>query len=345
MRLALVTIIPYWVGKNGQFVHINALVEFLAARTELSVYYLGSEATPHPAHYSLHHFPCEEERGAALLSFALHVHKARYDIAILEYLYLYWLAEFFTPPTKVYLHAHELLSARTEAYTAFGRTPHLPITPELERKILGTFAKVIFAQEEEAEKAAAWIGRERCAVCWHPVSESKSFFIRENVESIRFLGSRVLPNQDGIRWFHDHVLPLLGDLGEKCSVHGSIADAHALRAACPHLPFAGVVEDLDAFYQEADIVINPLLYGSGLKIKTVEALGYSRPLVTTPAGAQGLRRESGRSFLVADTPHAFADALLELAHSRQKRQQLSLAAHAYCREVFTPERCFQALLQ
>jgi hypothetical protein len=63
-----------------------------------------------------------------------------------------------------------------------------------------------------------------------------------------------------------------------------------------HLDEAGVirlgpVEDLENLYRQARVVINPAVAGTGLKIKTLEALSYLRPIITWPNGTDGLARE------------------------------------------------------
>ena len=50
----------------------------------------------------------------------------------------------------------------------------------------------------------------------------------------------------------------------------------------------GRVDDLSELYRSARVVINPVLAGTGLKIKTVEALSRLRPIVTWPTGVEGL---------------------------------------------------------
>jgi hypothetical protein len=50
----------------------------------------------------------------------------------------------------------------------------------------------------------------------------------------------------------------------------------------------GSVDDLTALYRKARVVINPAVAGTGLKIKTLEALCHLRPIVTWPSGSEGL---------------------------------------------------------
>ena len=107
-------------------------------------------------------------------------------------------------------------------------------------------------------------------------------------------GQRDAPNVDGLRWFLDHVWqgPDLGDA--QLHVYGRVAERIPL-AAARDVVGHGLVEHLDAAYRDTDVVINPVRFGAGLKIKTVEALASGLPLVTTTEGARGPRPVCGRS--------------------------------------------------
>ena len=74
----------------------------------------------------------------------------------------------------------------------------------------------------------------------------------------------------------------------------------------------GEIADLESIYDTADIVINPIRFGTGLKIKNIEALGYSKPLVTTSVGATGMDRGVEPAFLVADNAQDFSDAVVKI---------------------------------
>ncbi len=74
----------------------------------------------------------------------------------------------------------------------------------------------------------------------------------------------------------------------------------------------GEVEDLAAAYGRADIVLNPLTIGTGLKIKMIEALGFGKAVISTPVGAEGLEEGAGKSYLLAGTPDQFARQLNRL---------------------------------
>jgi glycosyltransferase involved in cell wall biosynthesis len=83
----------------------------------------------------------------------------------------------------------------------------------------------------------------------------------------------------------------------------------------PNIEFLGFVDDLPSFYQNAKMAISPLLEGTGVKIKNIEAIEYGLPIVTTSIGAQGLERFINRGLLIADTPKNFAEAIIKLCNN------------------------------
>jgi hypothetical protein len=73
----------------------------------------------------------------------------------------------------------------------------------------------------------------------------------------------------------------------------------------------GFVDDLDALYRESAVVINPAVAGTGLKIKTLEALAHSRPVVSWPSGTDGLPAEIRPFCVVAHDWYVFAHAVVK----------------------------------
>src|SRR5262249_41810337 len=72
----------------------------------------------------------------------------------------------------------------------------------------------------------------------------------------------------------------------------------------------GPVEDVTTPYRESAIVINPAVAGTGIKIKTLDALCHSRPIVTWPSGVEGLDSSLRRFCLVAGDWYEFAERVV-----------------------------------
>ena len=74
-------------------------------------------------------------------------------------------------------------------------------------------------------------------------------------------------------------------------------------------------------------------FGTGLKIKSVEALGYGRALVTTPCGAEGLEAGAGSAFRVASDPVAFAREVSGLLAEPEAAAAVARAGHQLARSI------------
>ena len=75
------------------------------------------------------------------------------------------------------------------------------------------------------------------------------------------------------------------------------------------------VEDIRSFYARIGASIVPLLSGTGVSIKTLEAIAHGKPVVATSAGVRGLRRELYPEVHVTDDPALFARKLIDLSRS------------------------------
>ena len=120
----------------------------------------------------------------------------------------------------------------------------------------------------------------------------------------------------GARFFADAVLPLVRRRVPQVSLrlvgrtpHPSLV---SLAAADPGIVVTGAVDLAAAHIAEGQVVVVPLLHGSGTRLKILEAWAVDRPVVSTAKGCEGLRCRDGDELLVADRPEAFAAAVCRL---------------------------------
>ncbi|MEJ0015491.1 MAG: glycosyltransferase [Acetobacteraceae bacterium] len=158
-----------------------------------------------------------------------------------------------------------------------------------------------------------------------------------------FVGSFAhLPNQHGVLWFVELVLPLILARvpAARFAIVGSNPSPEVRALAGGPISVQANVSDaqLRSLYREARVAAVPLRYGAGVKLKVVEALREGLPLVTTPVGAQGL---PGLDLIVAicDEPQAFADAVCLLLTdgnlwAERSAAQVGYAASHYSEDVF-----------
>lgn len=115
-------------------------------------------------------------------------------------------------------------------------------------------------------------------------------------------------NATGLDWFLDRVWPsIAGDLAVAVGGHGSLT--HRPEIVGPRR--VGFVDDAKAFLGAARVVAIPLVGGTGISMKLVEAAAQGWPTVTTSVGVRGIDRLPP-NVVVTDDPAAFAAALRDL---------------------------------
>jgi glycosyltransferase involved in cell wall biosynthesis len=86
------------------------------------------------------------------------------------------------------------------------------------------------------------------------------------------------------------------------------------------------VEDAHAVMQRCAVFVCPILSGSGVRVKLLEAFASGIPVVSTVVGAEGLARKDGEFCLLADDPLEFARKVVALF--RQPDQAAEMAERA-----------------
>ncbi|HEX2682439.1 MAG TPA: glycosyltransferase family 4 protein, partial [Ferruginibacter sp.] len=79
--------------------------------------------------------------------------------------------------------------------------------------------------------------------------------------------------------------------------------------------YAGFVDDINLYFKGADVFINPVIDGGGIKTKVVEALGYDLSVISTASGAIGIPVEitGGKLNIIADNDwNGFAEKIISL---------------------------------
>lgn len=148
-------------------------------------------------------------------------------------------------------------------------------------------------------------------------------------------------NQDGLQWFMEEVWPLIAARRPDASftIVGknpprAMAEAAAARGLAWR--FTGFVDDIRDHARGLAYVI-PLRVGGGTRIKAFEAMAMGTPVVSTRLGVEGLPVRSGEHFLEAETPPAFADAVLALLADAALRRRLAVSARRLVEERFSHE--------
>lgn len=139
------------------------------------------------------------------------------------------------------------------------------------------------------------------------------------VDTLLFIGSfRHSPNVDALRWFTQEVFPKIIAARPTVTLHIVGSDppqSSTIWNDHPHIRLLGAVPDVRDPLQRFAVFICPVLSGSGVRVKLLEAFACGIPAVSTSVGAEGLARISGEVCELADNPDKFAAAVLHLLES------------------------------
>lgn len=149
-------------------------------------------------------------------------------------------------------------------------------------------------------------------------------------QTMLFLGSfRHLPNQEALDWFTRKVLPrvLKARPSAKLIVIGSDPPPkHSLPVMPDAIDLHGFVEDVRTPLGEYAVFICPILSGSGVRVKLLEAFAAGIPVVSTRIGAEGLAETDGEICALADDPEEFAQRIIDLFDHPDRAEAMAIRA-------------------
>jgi sugar transferase (PEP-CTERM/EpsH1 system associated) len=123
------------------------------------------------------------------------------------------------------------------------------------------------------------------------------------------------PNVDAALWFADAVLPPLRSRrpGLRFLIVGQKPTPPLVaRHGRDGVVVTGAVDDARPYIGHAAVYVAPLRMGGGTRFKLLEAMALSRPIVSTPVGAEGFAVQSGRELWLANDAVSFAQAVSTL---------------------------------
>ena len=155
-----------------------------------------------------------------------------------------------------------------------------------------------------------------------------------------------LPNQEGVRWFLDRVWPLIHSQMPSLTLHlaGRRMSDQLLNLQLEGVHIVGEVPDAATFIASKQINVVPLLSGSGIRVKIIEAMSQGKVVVTTTVGAQGIGAVDGRHLLIADTPERFATQIRRCVDDPAFRQTVGANARQFIVDNYGIEPLTRQLL-
>ena len=264
--------------------------------------------------------------------------KEKFDFLMIEMLsdtLIYDLMKKKSPETKLIYQNHNVDSDMAHKDFKAGRIPLKSFQKILETEKLlykNTDCVIAVSDNDASRLSELNNGRLNLKVVQTGISLEKDIATdginQDNPKSILFCGSLdYQPNYEGLLWFYENCwLKVLKQMPELVlTVIGSgIVDNSLIHLQKDNtVNFAGRVDSVWRYYNQAAIVIVPLLSGSGIRIKILEAMSMGVPVVSTKKGAEGINYSDKENICIADDPEEFVSIMMNLLRNKEYRINLS----------------------
>ena len=247
---------------------------------------------------------------------------------------------YFSPPPVSFIDTHDVLSDNAAKVAAFGVFDDVSISAAEEGAMLQRGSAVLAIHRQEAARLATLApqrpvltaGIDFAALDVGLPPEQPTILVVAHSNALNIKGV-----QDFLRFAWPSIRAARPDA--RFVVVGSVAAS--IRYPDPQVHLVGVVEDLAAHYGRARVVINPSVGGTGLKIQTVESIAYFRPIVTFPAGVEGIDEPLLKMCHVASDWYEFAEKVT--AQLGPVHGMLSAGERRIIKDVLEPGAVYKEL--
>lgn len=176
-----------------------------------------------------------------------------------------------------------------------------------------------------------------------PLSNIDTFDLTKGMEKnndIIYVASDNDWNKMSVKWFLSEVYPLLPK-SLKISIIGKINDL--IPENYPNITKIPFVENLAEAYANSKVAICPMLGGTGIKLKVIEAMSFALPVVCTLRGIDGLPNKINNGCLVSDDANQFASNIVELLENHELYDKMSEQGYDLYEAYFNPEVRYKQL--
>lgn len=365
----LVTEIPFWEEGIGSHSRINMLCRELNKHFSLKIFFFGSlykerqqalevaglsgkvisykqyEEKAKTIKYpeTKNRVPQLETKRYDIFCKSLHLFLSknkRFDSIIIEYIWNSYLRDAISYQCLSILDTHDVMSFRK--YNLGSKKTPLDITLSKEISIYNRFNAVLFIQKEEYNAIKSQDARTIPLYCPH---HTNGMHIEGPSAGVHFgfIGANNEVNKHAISWFIKNVWPLQPRKDAVLHIFGNVC--HSLSINSDNIVLHGLVKDSIDIYSECNIMINPMVYGSGLKIKSVEALAFGKALLASPEAVRGIENPEKSGIIVAKSRSEFIFAMLQLSYNEIFRNKLMQDARMAAERQFSAHACYDNLVK
>ncbi|MFR5192628.1 MAG: glycosyltransferase family 4 protein, partial [Lachnospiraceae bacterium] len=146
-------------------------------------------------------------------------------------------------------------------------------------------------------------------------------------KGLLFVGSLFPPNYDGIKWFVDNVMIQLPDI--KLTIVGKNFEIKKEQLEKDNVTVVGTVDNLSDYYYTYPVIVMPIQYGAGMKVKTAEALMYGKTIIATDEALEEYDIGETKGIHRCNTASEFVNAILSVFKDLDENETRSVFLKKY----------------
>jgi glycosyltransferase involved in cell wall biosynthesis len=155
-----------------------------------------------------------------------------------------------------------------------------------------------------------------------------------------------MPNLEALRWFMKDSWPLIHENhpNVKLYIAGRNMPDEIKKYCTDHVIISGEVADAREFMNSKEIMIVPLLSGSGMRLKIVEGMALGKVIISTTVGAEGIGCKNLKNIMIADTALEFAEIVGKMIDDKKFADEISSNAISFVHQNFDNNKFCQKLV-
>lgn len=187
-----------------------------------------------------------------------------------------------------------------------------------ERQIAPEFDHLVFTSPKEASDFGLTVNHRSCLGIPMNVSQSSFEKMRKYDEGkVVFVGRMDIPhNVASVIYFCHDVWPQIKEKKPNATFYiigkSPNEEVKELSRKFEDVVVTGQVENIEAAIKDAAVFVAPILFGTGIKTKVIEAMSFRLPVVATSVAAEGILYNQGENMLVTDNANEFAEFVIRI---------------------------------
>lgn len=176
----------------------------------------------------------------------------------------------------------------------------------------------------------------------------KNFYEEKPMIKLAYIGSLDWrPNIEAVEWFFKEVWPTIYKNYENIEFH--LAGRNPVdvikNLEHPGLYFHGEIESAIDFISNQDIIIVPLLSGSGVRVKVLESMALGKLVISSSKGFEGINIQNNVNAMVANDKEEFIATINKVLESKKTIRQVGEAARLFIENNYNPETQARQILK